>query len=332
MAHAIQIHSIGGPGALVYAPTDVAPPGPDEVRVEHEAIGVDFIDTYHRSGLYALPSLPHGIGLEASGRVTAVGRNVSDLEVGQRVVYLSRPPGAYATERNVAAEHCVSLPEAIDAEIAAATMLKGLTAEYLVHRIVSLEPGDVAVVYAAAGATGSLLTQWLCAKGVRVLGVVGTERKVALAKSHGASEVFLAPRRTSDAPYAELPLWVRERTEGRGARVVFDSVGALSLDASLASLQPRGMLVTYGNASGPPAPLDLLRLSTSGSLSVTRPSLFDFVGTRAELVEACARLFAAIEDGTLSPEVRHRYPLIQAAEAHRALEAGETEGAIVLTP
>jgi NADPH2:quinone reductase len=329
MHYAIRIERPGGPDVLREHAVELTPPGPHEVQLKQTAVGLDFIDCYHRSGLYPLASMPHGVGLEAAGVVTACGDEVDSdtLRVGERVVYLSRPPGAYASARNVPAEHCVTLPPGVSDEVAAASMLKGLTAEYLAHRVVPLEPGMRALVHAAAGGTGSLLAQWLTARGVEVIGAVGSEAKLDVARAHGCAEVIL-----DNADPARLPELVRAAGSGGGVHVVYDSIGQRTFAASLGCLARRGMMVSFGNASGPPAPLDVLQLSTSGSLFLTRPTLFDYVATRAELVSASARLFDAICDGVLQVPVHQRWPLRAAAEAHRALEARETTGASVLIP
>jgi len=330
MHYAIRIQQPGGPEVLRSHPVTLMPPGPLELQVTQHAVGLDFIDVYHRSGLYPLPSMPHGIGLEAAGVITAVGSEVDPQQfaLGQRVAYLSRPPGAYASARNVPAEHCVTVPSGISDEVAAASLLKGLTAEYLVHRVRPVEAGMRALVHAAAGGTGSLLCQWLAWHGVEVIGTVGSAAKAELALAHGCRDVIVD---TSEGA-AALPSAVRAAGSGGGVQVVYDSIGARTFGASLGCLDRRGLLVSFGNASGPPAPLDVLSLSTHGSLFLTRPTLFDYVGTRAELVAATTRLFAAIGDGVLRVPVHQRWPLHEAAEAHRALEARETTGASVLVP
>ena len=330
MHYAIRIEQPGGPDVLRSHPVTLAPPGPLELQLTQRAVGLDFIDVYHRSGLYPLPSMPHGIGLEAAGVVTAVGSEVDpqQFSVGERVVYLSRPPGAYASARNVPAEHCVTLPSTISDEVAAASLLKGLTAEYLVHRVRPLDAGSRALVHAAAGGTGSLLCQWLAWHGVEVIGTVGSEAKVDVALAHGCTQVLV----DADDDAAGLAAAVRAAGSGGGVQVAYDSIGRRTFSASLACLERRGLLVSFGNASGPPPPLDVLSLSTQGSLFVTRPTLFDYVATRAELLAATTRLFAAIRDGILRVPVHQRWPLRDAAEAHRALEARETTGASVLIP
>lgn len=329
MHYAIRIEHPGGPEVLRSHPVTLAPPGPLELQLTQRAVGLDFIDVYHRSGLYPLP-MPHGIGLEAAGVITAVGSEVDPQQfaLGERVVYLSRPPGAYASARNVPAEHCLTLPSDIGDEVAAASLLKGLTAEYLVHRVRPLEPGSRALVHAAAGGTGSLLCQWLASQGVEVIGTVGAASKVEVALAHGCTEVLVDA--SEDA--ASLPAAVRAAGSRGGVQVVYDSIGRRTFAASLACLERRGLLVSFGNASGPPPPLDVLSLSTQGSLFVTRPTLFDYVATRSELLEATARLFGAIRAGVLRVPVHQRWPLREAAEAHRALEARETTGASVLIP
>lgn len=327
--YAMRITQPGGPEVLESHLVTLAPPEANELQIIQHAVGLDFIDVYHRSGLYPLV-MPHGIGLEAAGVIAAVGSAVDEAQfpLGERVVYLSRPPGAYASARNVPAEHCVVLPATVSDEVAAASLLKGLTAEYLAHRVQTLVPGMRVLVHAAAGGTGSLLCQWLAARGVEVIGTVGSEAKAETALLNGCRDVVID---TSEGA-KDLPAQVRAAGRQGGVQVVFDSIGQRTFAASLGCLERRGMLVSFGNASGPPAPLDVLSLSTHGSLFLTRPTLFDYVATRAELVAATTRLFDAIADGTLRVPVHQRWPLRDAAEAHRALEARETTGASVLIP
>ncbi len=320
---AIRIHETGGPEVLCFESIDLAPPGPGEALVKHRAIGVNFIDTYHRSGLYALP-LPAVLGVEAVGVVQAVGPGVA-LQPGARVGYAQAGHGAYAEARVVAADRLVLLPDSISDEIAAGALLKGMTAEYLARRTLHLEPGDVAVVHAAAGGVGLILVQWLTALGVRVIGVVSSEPKADLVRAHGASDVLRSAN-------GELPASVRRLTGGRGARVVYDAVGKATLLASLDCLAPRGLLVAFGNASGRPDPLDPLLLAAKGSLYLTRPMLGDYVRTREELTQSANALFDVLARGAVKVTIGQHFPLAAAADAHRALESRTTTGSTVLLP
>jgi NADPH2:quinone reductase len=321
--YSLRIHAHGGPEQLRPEPLELAPPGPGEVRVAHTAIGVNFIDTYHRTGLYPL-ALPSSIGVEAAGVVEAIGAGVEGLSVGQRVGYASAGVGAYATHRNVPAARLLALPPHVSDELAAASMLKGMTVEFLTHRCFRVEPGMTVLWHAAAGGVGLLACQWLSARGVTVIGTVSTEDKAALARAHGCAHTIVTSREDFVARLREL---VPDKVP-----VVYDSVGKDTVHRSLECLAPRGLLVSFGNASGKPGPIDLLTLGQKGSLYATRPSLVSYVASRADLEASARALFDAVARGWVRPEVRHRHPLERAGEAHRALEARETTGSIVLLP
>jgi NADPH2:quinone reductase len=320
---AIRIHEFGGPEVLRLESIPVGPPGPGEVLVRHTAIGLNFIDTYHRSGLYPM-NLPAGIGAEAAGEVLAVGAGVKGLGVGQRVAYVALPPGSYAGHRVVPADRLVPVPPEVGDEVAAAAMLKGLTAWYLLRRSYRVQAGDPVLVYAAAGATGAILCQWARNLGATVIGVVGSEAKAALARENGCAEVVL----TGDPGFVAR---VRE-ISGGGVAVVYDSVGKDTFFQSLDCLRRHGTMVSFGNASGPVEPFSPMELAKRGSLYLTRPSLFDFIADRRELEEGARELFAGIAAGDISIRVNQRYPLRDAARAHRELESRRTTGASVLLP
>ena len=322
MARAIRIHESGGPDVLRWEDVPVPDPGPGEARIRQRAIGVNFIDVYQRNGLYPVP-LPAVLGNEAAGVVDAVGPNVTDLKVGDRVAYAGLP-GAYAQARTVPAERLVKLPAGIGDELAAAIMLKGMTAEYLLRRTHPVVPGETVVFHAAAGGVGQIACQWAKALGATVIGTVGSAAKIDVARQHGCDHVLVTG--------PDLAARVRELTDGAGAHVVYDGVGKDTWEASLDSLRPRGMMVSFGNASGPvPAFLPLV-LTMKGSLFLTRPSLAHYVATREELAASAAAVFEAIRSGAVRVEVRHRYPLAEAARAHTDLEGRRTTGPVVLIP
>ena len=318
------VRETGGPEAIGREPLGDLQPGAGEVLVRHEAIGINFIDTYFRSGLYPQP-LPHGLGNEAAGIVEAVGEGVQGVAVGDRVGYFTGPPGAYATHRLVAAERLVRLPESLDAGTAAAAMLKGCTAEYLIERCARVEAGDAVLVHAAAGGVGSILVQWLAAIGATVIAHAGSSEKAARAADLGATHAL-------SCTMEDLASEVRRLTGGSGARAVLDGVGAASWEASLAAVARRGLIVTYGNASGPVPPFSPLQLSKAGSIFVTRPTLADYAETPEEMRASAARLFGMIGCGAVRIEIGARYPLADAADAHRALEARRTIGSSILIP
>jgi NADPH2:quinone reductase len=322
--YAFILRQTGGPEVLEAEHIDVPRPGPGEVIVRHEAVGLNYIDTYHRSGLYKLP-LPSGLGGEAAGVVEAVGEGVAGFRDGDRVGYCTGPLGGYATHRAIAAERLVKLPDSISAEQAAAAMLKGCTAEYLVERCARVEPGQSVLVHAAAGGVGAILVQWLKAIGATVIAHAGDSRKAALAKELGADHALCGPL---EALAAE----VRALTDGKGVPVVLDGVGAASWKASLGSVARRGLLVTYGNASGPVPAFSALDLLSAGSIFVTRPTLADYCRTREELQASAARLFEMVGKGAVTIRIGATFPLLKAADAHRALEARSTTGSTVLIP
>jgi NADPH2:quinone reductase len=320
---AIEISETGGPEVLRLAEVEPRRPGPGEILIRHEAIGLNFIDVYRRTGSYPMP-LPFVGGQEAAGTVEAVGEGVSRFRVGDRAGYCTEP-GAYAEMNTVKAERAVKLPDAISSRTAAAIMLKGLTAEFLARRIWPLAKGDTVLVHAAAGGVGILLCQWLAHLGMRVIGTVGTAEKAALARRRGCAEVI-------QYRHEDIAERVKALTGGAGVRVVYDSVGKDTQDASLASLGRRGLLVSFGNASGPAAPIDVLRLSRGGSLYVTRPTMFDYLVTPEELDTAAAALFEVVGSGAVEAEIGQEFPLAGAADAHRALESRATTGATLLIP
>jgi NADPH2:quinone reductase len=324
MTRVVRIHEPGGPDALVSEEIDVGDPGRDEARVRHRVIGINYIDTYHRSGLYRLPALPAVLGSEASGIVEAVGPGVTEVAVGDRVAYAGGPPGAYAEARVLKADRLVKLPDDISDETAAASMLKGMTAEYLVRRTVAVEPGQTVLVHAAAGGVGLILCQWLAHIGATVIGTVGSEEKAELARSNGATHAILY----RDEDFVAR---VHEITGGRGVPIVYDSVGKTTVPGSLRCLDYRGLLVVYGNASGRPDPVDLAVLSER-SLYVSRPVLFHYTALRSDLLACANALFDVLRSGAVKVHIAHRYPLAEAATAHRELEARRTSGSLLLVP
>jgi len=316
--------AFGGPEVIAREPLVAAPVEPGKVRVRHTAIGVNFIDTYHRSGLYPLP-LPAPLGVEAAGVVEAVGEGVDAIAAGQRVSYIAANPGSYASWADLAPDRLLPLPDAISDAIAAGATLKGLTAQTLIFGCAAIKPGQSALVHAAAGGVGRLLVQWLAAIGVRVIAHSGSPEKAAIARSLGA-ELSL------DGGFDNLAAQVRDATGGAGVDVVFDGVGAASWEGSLDSLRPRGLMISFGNASGPVPPFSPLDLTRRGSLFLTRPRVYDYIASKAELDAAAAALFAMIGDGKLAVEIGLTLPLAEAAEAHRALEARTTTGSVILIP
>lgn len=325
MTRACRIHAVGGPEVIGLEEVALPPPGPGEARVRHTAIGLNFLDTYQRSGLYPLPALPSGLGSEAAGLVEAIGSGVSEVRPGQRVAYAGGPPGAYAEARVLRAAQLVPLPDELDDERAAAALLKGMTAEYLLRRTYRVEPGQTVLFHAAAGGVGLIACQWLKHLGATVIGTVGSEAKAELARAHGCDHAIVYTRE-------DFAARVRELTGGAGVPVVYDSVGRSTFQGSLACLRPRGLLVSFGNASGRPEPLDPALLAQRGSLFLTRPTLADYTATRDELLQSAEALFAVIRAGAVKIAVRQRWPLAAAAEAHRALEGRQTTGASVLLP
>ncbi|HLZ82087.1 MAG TPA: quinone oxidoreductase [Caulobacteraceae bacterium] len=320
---AIRISRTGGPEVLEYVEVDLPPPGPGEARVKHTVVGVNFIDTYHRSGLYKLP-LPTGIGSEAAGVVEAVGQGVTTLGVGDRVAYAGAM-GAYAEASNVRADRLVKIPDGVGDETAAAAMLKGMTAQYLLKRTHKVVAGETIIFHSAAGGVGLIACQWAKSLGAKVIGTVGHDDKIPLAKANGCDHVLNT--RTDD--WAKT---VRELTGGEGAPVVYDSIGKDTFAGSLDCLAVRGLMVSFGNSSGPVPPFEPGLLAAKGSLYFTRPTLVSYTRTPRELQETADDLFAVIASGAVKVTVNQRFPLAEARRAHEALHSGKTTGATVLIP
>jgi NADPH:quinone reductase len=323
MAQAVRYHKQGGPEVLQLDEVQVGEPGPGQARVRHTAIGVNFVDTYQRSGLYPM-QLPGVAGNEAAGVVEAVGPNVTDLKKGDRVAYTGLP-GSYCDVRLVPADRMVKLPDGISDEQAASMMLKGLTVHYLIFTTYAVKKGETVLWHAAAGGVGLIACQWLKALGVTAIGTAGSEEKMALARSHGADHVINYSKENFVERVAAI-------TGGKKVPVVYDSVGKTTWDGSLDCLRPRGLIVSFGNASGPVPPVNLGILSTKGSLYVTRPTLATHIASRADLVERSNALFEVVKSGKVKIETTGRYKLADAAQAHRDLEGRKTTGSIVLVP
>lgn len=321
-ADAIRIHENGALDVMKFEAVEVVAPGPGQATIRQTAIGLNFIDVYTRTGLY--PSkLPAILGTEAAGIVEAVGDGVTAVKPGDRVVY-NGVPGAYATRRTIAADRLIAVPDSVPDEAAAALFLKGLTAWMLLFEVRRPQPGETVLVWAAAGGVGSILVPWANALGARVIGVVSTEEKAAIARGYGCAEVVLS--------HEDVAARVREMTGGKGVPVVYDSVGRQSAEASLKSLSSKGWFVTYGNASGPVDPIAPLRLNQGGSLVMTRPGLFHYTASRADLERGSAALWGAVRSGAVRADIRQKFDLANAAGAHRALESRETRGSTVLIP
>ena len=323
MPKAIRMHRTGGPEVMEYVDVEVGAPGPGEAQVRNHAIGLNFIDVYFRTGLYPQP-LPAGLGAEGAGVVEAVGEGVTEVAVGDRVTYAGRPNGSYAELRNMPAAGLVKLPDAISFDQAAAMMLQGLTVQYLFNQTVKLQQGDTILFHAAAGGVGLIAAQWARAIGVTMIGTVGSDEKAELARAHGCEHVINYNREN----FVDLVL---EITGGQKVSVVYDSIGKDTFIGSLDCLRPRGMMVSFGNASGPVDPISPLLLAQKGSLFLTRPTLFHYIATRVELEAAAGELFEMAGSGKVKVEVKQRFALKDAAAAHRALEARQTTGSTVLT-
>ncbi|UEP19956.1 quinone oxidoreductase family protein [Burkholderia ambifaria] len=323
MAHAVRFHETGGPDVLRWEEVDVGDPGPGQVRLRHEAVGLNFADTYFRSGLYPV-ALPAGIGVEAAGVVEAVGPGVTNVAVGDRVTYTGflNTLGAYSTERLIAAAPLVRLPAGIGCETAAAMTMRGLTSAYLLRRIHAFAPGDTILLHAAAGGVGLIVSQWAKLLGLTVIGTVSSEHKAAVARAHGCDH-------TIDYSREDVAKRVRELTGGAGVDVVFDSVGKDTFEGSLDSLKRRGLMVCVGTASGPIPPFDPQRLAMKGSLYLTRPALADYIADPAEKNDLAGELFAHVAAGRIRIEINQRYALQDAAQAHRDLESRKTTGSSV---
>ncbi len=324
MVKAIRFSAFGGPEVLRLEEVTLPPPGPGEVRVRHRAIGLNFVDIYQRSGLYPV-TLPSGLGSEAAGVVEAAGADVQGFTPGTRVAYATGPLCAYSESANVPARALVKIPEAISDETAAAMMLKGMTAEYLLRRTYAVKRGDTIVFHAAAGGVGTIACQWAAHLGATVIGVVGSRDKEALARAYGCAHVVVSSEQ-------DIAARVREITKGVGVPVVYDSVGKATFAASLDCLQRRGLLVSFGNASGPVTGVDLGILTAKGSLYVTRPSLRDYAAERSELEASARALFDVVQKGAVKIEIRQRYALKDVAKAHGDLAGRRTTGASILIP
>lgn len=322
MAYRMAFQKTGGPEVIERQDFTPVPPGPGELAIRHTAIGVNFIDTYHRSGLYPV-GLPAAPGIEASGVVEAIGEGVGGFAPGDRIGYFTGRPGAYATHRNIPAAQALKLPDTLTNEDAAAVMLKAATTEYLIERCARVKAGDAALVHAAAGGVGLLLVQWLKAIGVRVVATAGSADKQALARSAGADVV---------CDYADAATEAREMTEGAGVDAVFDGVGKATWDVSLSALRTRGLLVSFGNASGPVTGIDLGVLAAKGSLFVTRPTVAHYYATPEDFRAGSARFLDMLATGKLKADIHQRHALTDAAQVHRDLEARRTTGATIMLP
>jgi NADPH2:quinone reductase len=323
MAQAIRFHETGGPAVLRWESVEVGEPGPGEVRIRHEAVGLNFADTYFRTGMYPAP-LPAGMGVEAAGVIEAVGSGVTDFREGDRVTYTGSPLGAYSTERVMPAEHLIALPDEIPFDTAAAMTMRGLTTSYLLRRIHPLAAGDTVLLHAAAGGVGLIFCQWAKHLGINVIGTVSSDAKAEAARAHGCSEVIVYTREN----VAER---VRELTDGKGVPVVFDSIGESTFQSSIDSLARRGLLVAFGTASGPIPPIDAMELAVKGSLFVTRPALADYIADPAERAELAGELFAHVAAGRIEIDINQRYKLDEAELAHRDLESGISVGSSVFS-
>jgi NADPH2:quinone reductase len=324
MPRAIRVHETGGPEVIRLENVEVAAPASGEVQVHHTAIGLNFVDVYDRSGLYP-QKMPTGLGREAAGKVVATGPKVRGFRIGDRVAYVHATPGSYCEIRNVPAELVVKIPAGVTDEQAAVLMVKGMTAGFLLRRAYRVKRGEIIVVHAAAGGVGLLLSQWGRALGATIIGIVGSEEKAALAKKNGCKHVLIRGR-------DEIAASVKKLSKGAGAHVVYDAVGKETFFESLDSLRKRGLMVSFGNASGLVTPFSATELVKRGSLFLTRPTLYDYIATRAELESLARETFAAVRKKWVKVQIHQRYKLADAAQAHRDLEARKTTGASVLMP
>ena len=324
-ARTVVIRQQGAPEVMEFEDRPLGEPGPGEVLIRHEAIGLNFLDTYQRSGLYTMP-LPTALGQEGAGVIEAVGDGVTHLRVGDRAAYAGGPPGSYSDARVMPAGIVVPLPDSVSFEEAAAAMLKGLTVQYLFRRTVEIGPDDTVLFHAAAGGVGLIACQWARSEGIRLIGTAGGPEKCALAREHGAAEVI------DYRAVADVAAEVRRLTGGRGVDIVMDGVGKDTWDASLDSLRPLGMMISFGNASGKVPPIDITTLAAKGSLKVTRPTLFTHVSDPETCRAMAAHLFAKMESGAVKMRIDQRFPLSEVAEAHRILSARATTGSTVLLP
>jgi NADPH:quinone reductase len=324
MPNAIRFHKVGGPEVLQFESVSVGDPGAGEVRLRHTAIGLNYIDTYQRSGLYKLP-LPSGLGGEAAGVVEAVGSGVTEFKTGDRVAYSGGPPGAYAEMRVMPIDRLVKLPDGVSDRAAATLMLKGLTVQYLLRQTYPVKAGETILLHAAAGGIGLIACQWARALGVTVIGTVGSDAKAELAKANGCTHTIVYTREN----FVEK---VKELTGGKGVPAVYDAVGKDTFPGSLDCLSPRGMFVSFGNSSGPVPPFEILLLSQKGSLYATRPTLATYTAKRADMLKMAEEMFALVQSGKLKNDARQTYALKDAAQAHRDLESRKTTGSTVLIP
>ncbi len=324
MTYAVRIHAPGGPEVMKFEEVTLPAPGPGQVLLRHTAIGLNYIDVYHRTGIYPVP-LPATLGVEGAGVIEAIGPDVHDLAVGDHVAYALGGLGAYSTARIISAAALVKLPAGLADETAAAAMLQGMTVEYLLHRTYAVKPGDTILFHAAAGGVGLIAGQWARALGVRAIGTVSTDAKAELALANGYSDVIVTSRET-------VSTRLRALTGGKGVPVVYDSIGKDTFMDSLDCLSPRGLMVSFGNASGQVPAFEPAILGAKGSLFLTRPSLAAYTASRDELLECAGRLFAVLADGTVKVPIRQRFALKDTADAHRALEARATVGSTILIP
>ncbi len=324
MSKAIRIHSYGGPEIMRWEDVPTPEPGPAEALVHHTAVGLNYIDVYFRNGLYKSPAMPATLGMEAAGVVRAIGKDVKNVAVGDRVAYATGPIGAYSTDRVISADRLVKVPDGIDDKTAAAMMLQGMTAQYLIHRTHKLHAGETILVHAAAGGVGLILCQWAKHLGATVIGVVSNEAKAELAHQHGAEHVIIG--------YDKLAAEVKRITGGAMVPVVYDSVGKDTFMASLDCLAPLGLMASYGSSSGPVAAFDLSVLAAKGSLFLTRPSLPTYTANAKDLNQSAADLFDVVKSGAVKIRVNQTFPLKDAQHAHEALEARRTTGSTVLIP
>ena len=325
MTHAIRIHETGGPEKMIWEEVEVGSPGAGEVRVRHTAVGLNFIDVYQRNGLYPVSEYPAIIGLEGAGIISQVGDDVGEFRPGDRVAYASQPMGAYADQRVMPANKIVKLPDSITFDTAAAMMLQGCTVQYLTRQTYKVKSGDTVLMHAAAGGVGLIACQWLKHLGATIIGTVGNDEKAELAEAHGCDHTILYREE-------DIAARVRDITDGTGVPVVYDSVGKSTLMASLDSLAPRGLLVSYGNASGPVDNFNLGTLAQKGSLYVTRPTLMTYIAERENMLKMARDLFAVVESGVVKININQRYKLSEAAQAHDDLEGRKTTGSTILEP
>ena len=324
--HAIRVHQLGGPEQLRFEPVEVGDPGPGEVRLRHTAIGLNFTDVHFRTGRYPLPHLPHVIGMEGAGVIEALGPGCpAELREGDRVAYAAERPRSYSEAAVMPAQRLVKLPSDISDELGAAMVLKGLTAQYLIRSTYRISAGETILIHAAAGGVGQIMSQWARSLGVQVIGTVGSEEKVAIARRCGCDHVLVLGR-------DDVVARVRELTGGQGLPVVYDGVGASTFESSLASVRRRGLVVSYGSASGIVAPIELFRLNRMGSIFITSAGLADYISDRAEMLERADELFDVVRRGAVRVDITRRYRLADAAQAHRDLEARVTSGSCLLIP